>query len=159
MKMGINMIEMYCKMIQESFEPIFETLKTRDFELEEQCKIQAKKELGIYDKMVKLSRLELELVQLKEELFGFTEKNYQNGHKNKIERLVDEKMKVVRNGFHDKVYATMQDMVYKIKLSGLDSETKSVFDQMPDVIKSLTSELKQLPDPSKKMKLIKASKK
>jgi len=159
MKLGINMIEMYCKMIKESFEPILETLKTRDFELEEQCRTQAKKELGIYDKMVNLSKLKLQIGQLKEELLSFTEKNYTNSHKNKIDRLTDEKMKIVRNGFHDKVNATMKDMIYKVKLSGLDSDTKSVFDQMPDIIKSLTSELKQLPDPSKKIKLIKANKK
>jgi hypothetical protein len=146
-------------MIKENFEPIFETLKTRDFELEEQCRIQAKKELGIYDKMVNLSKLKLQIGQLKEELLSFTEKNYTNSHKNKIDRLTDEKMKIVRNGFHDKVHATMKDMIYKVKLSGLDSDTKSVFDQMPDIIKSLTSELKQLPDPSKKIKLIKANKK
>jgi len=152
MKMGINMIEMYCKMIKENFEPIFETLKARDFKLEEQCRIQAKKELGIYDKMVNLSKLKLQIGQLKEELLSFTERNFKSGHKNKIDRLTDEKMKIVRNGFHDKVHATMKDMIYKVKLSGLDSDTKSVFDQMPDIIKSLTSELKQLPDPSKKMK-------
>ena len=156
MKMGINMIEMYCKMIQESFEPIFETLKTRDFELEEQCRTQAKKELGIYDKMVKLSQLNLQVKELEDQLEMYTKTDYRNGQKSKVQRLVDEKMKIVRNGFHDKVHATMRDMVYKIKLSGLDSDTKSVFDQMPDVIKALTSELKQLPDPSKKMKLIKS---
>ena len=159
MKLGINMIEMYCKMIKESFEPILETLKTRDFELEEQCRTQAKKELGIYDKMVNLSKLKLQIGQLKEELLSFTEKNYTNSHKNKIDRLTDEKMKIVRNGFHDKVHATMKDMIYKVKLSGLDSDTKSVFNEMPDIIKSLTSELKQLPDPSKRIKLIKVNKK
>ena len=152
MKMGINMIEMYCKMIKENFEPIFETLKARDFKLEEQCRIQAKKELGIYDKMVKLSQLKLQVKELKDELEMYTKTDYHNNHKSKVQRLTDEKMKIVRNGFHDKVHATVRDMVYKIKLSGLDSETKSVFDQMPDVIKSLTSQLKQLPDPSKKMK-------
>jgi hypothetical protein len=106
--------------------------------------------------MVKLSQLKLQTQQLEEELELYTKKDYHNGHRSKVDRLADEKMKVVRNGFHDKVNKAMQDMIYKIRLSGLDNDTKKVFDELPGVIDSLVSELKQLPPPTQK--LIKAKK-
>lgn len=151
-KLGITMIEMYCKMIKERFEPIFEALKTREFELEEHCTVLAKKELGIYDKMVRLSKLKLEITALEDELYGYTESSYKNNHKNKIQRLTEQKMKVVRNGFYTKVEEAQRDMLDKVKLSGLDDDTKSVFIELPNVIKKLTNELKKLPAPTKKIK-------
>ena len=63
-KMGITMIEMYCKMVEEQFAPITQTLKVHNMALQDMCEKEAKKELGIYDKMIYASQLELELKEL-----------------------------------------------------------------------------------------------
>jgi hypothetical protein len=153
-KMGINMIEMYCKMVKEQFAPILQTLKVHSMQLYDMCEKQAKKELGIYDKMMRMAQIQLELKELESELDSYTTK-IGNPWKSKIQLLAEEKMKIVKNGFQAKVEKAMEDMVFKIKISGLDGETKKVFEALPNVIESLTKELKKLPLPTKKLKLIK----
>lgn len=159
-KMGITMIEMYCKMVKEQFAPIKETLDARDMLLKEECEIVAKKELGIYEKMVRIAKIALELQELKLQVNSYHESYFTDGirHDSKINQLTKEKMKMVKNGFHKKVDKLMNDMVYKIKLSGLDNETKSVFEELPEIIENLSKELKQLPPPTKGLKLIKGKK-
>ena len=154
-KLGITMIEMYCDMIKEQFKPITEALDLRDSELEDVCRVQAKKDLGIYDKMMLQAKLSLQLEELKEELASYTSCSYPR-NKNKIDRLTEQKMAALKNGFHKKVETSMKDMIYGIRLSGLDNDTKNVFNRLPAVIESLSKELKALPAPTKK--LIKAKK-
>ena len=158
-KMGINMIEMYCKMVKEQFEPINQTLAVHNMALHDMCEKEAKKELGIYHKMTRMAQLSLELKELESELDSFTKQiRHNNSWKTKIELLTEEKMKVLQNGFETKVEKTMNDMIFKIRISGLDGETKKVFEDLSGVIASLNKEIKKLPPPTKKLKLIKASK-
>ena len=104
-----------------------------------------------------MAKLELELKELKSELDSFTTRSG-SPYKTKIQLLTDEKMKIAKNGFQTKVEKTMNDMVFRIKISGLDGETKKVFEDLPGIIKSLTKELTKLLAPAKNLKLIKASK-
>ena len=157
-KMGITMIEMYCKMIREQFKPITEALDARNIDLKEICEKQAKKDLGIYDKMILLAQLELEIRELKEDLASFTQSNNSNSYKSKIKRLTDLKMETAKNGFHKKVDQAMNDMIFKIKISGLEGDTKEIFKHLPGTIESLTKDLKKLPSPTKNLKLIKSVK-
>lgn len=153
-KMGINMIEMYCDMIKERFKPVINQISARDMVFQEKCKTQAKKDLGIYDKVTRLARLKLEIAELKSELKAYTEEYYENGRRMqpKVDQLTQEYMKASSNGFQEKVYSEMNDMIYKIKLSGLDGETKQVFEKLPEVIRKITDEMKTLPEPPKRIK-------
>jgi len=151
-KMTISMIDMYCDLVKEQFAPIIQTLKIQDNKIEEQLRIEVKKEFGIYDKMVRLAKLKLQIEELEGELEQFTKESHgKNGWKTRIDVLVDEKMAAAKNGFHKKVEERQAKMIYNIKLGGLDGETKKVFDELPRVIESLTKELKRLPPPTKRI--------
>ena len=155
-KMGINMIEMYCKMVKEQFLPITNTLNSQDMLLREQCATQAKKDLGIYEKMTRLAKLKLEKQTIELELKAFTESFYAGGnrHQSKVDQLTDEYLKQSRNGFHVKVREAMDSMIFKIRLSGLDGDTKKIFEELPAVVKQFQKELKKLPAPAKRLKKI-----
>lgn len=150
-KMGINMIEMYCKLVKEQFEPITSTLNARDMVLREKCEVQAKKDLGVYDKMVKLAKLKLQVEELELELKGYTTSYYAGGkhHNSKVDQITNQYLKKARNGFHLEVQKAMDDMIFKIKLSGLEGDTKKVFEDLPNVVKKFTEKLEKLPKPMK----------
>jgi hypothetical protein len=160
-KMTISMIDMYCKMVNEQFEPIITVLQSHYNKIEEQCRLAAKKELGIYDKLMREAKLKLELKELAAELDEYTKSKHVNNKwiSSKIDQLTNQKMDKAKNGFYKKVEAAQQAMIYKIKLSGLEGDTKEVFNDLPGVIADLTKELKQLPPPNKILKQISNKKK
>ena len=143
MKMGITMIEMYCDMVRQQFESITDTLNARNLVLQEKCKTQAKKDLGIYTKLAKLAKLNLEAQELEHELKAYTESYYLGGKRydSKVDQLTKEYMSQVQNGIHKKVHHTMNDMIFKIKLSGLDGDTREIFEKLPGVVKELSKEI------------------
>ena len=48
-KLGITMIEMYCNMIRNDFEPLVSMLRRRTDGVRDKIESQVKKELGVYD--------------------------------------------------------------------------------------------------------------
>jgi hypothetical protein len=159
-KLTINMVKMYCDMIDEQFQPIMTALNSHYSKINEQCKIEAKKELGIYDKMIRVTKLELEITELKAQLKEYTDNKRIDGKwTNHLSQLTEQKIDKAKNSFYKKVKAARQAMIYKIKLSGLEGDTREVFNELPGVIADLTKEFKQLPPPNKILKQISNKKK
>lgn len=154
-KMGITMIEMYCGMIKEQFAPIIAELNVRDQELRNQVEVAVKKELGIYQLYEKQASLELQLSEVKRQLAYWEEKERGPlGYMTPVQEKVKVVMDKSRNGISQEVKNTMNDIIYKVKLSGLDDDMKNVFDSLPGIIDALQKKVSKLPAPNAK-KLLK----
>jgi len=154
-KMGPTMIDMYCKMIEEQFAPLLAELRVRDQDLKKQVEIAVKKDLGIYGLFEKKAQLELELSEVKRQLKYWEDREHGPlGYKTPVEEKVDVIMNRSKNGINQEVNKAMNDLVYKVKLSGLDDDIKSVFDDLPKVVEQMAKKIEKLPAPNAK-KLLK----
>ena len=154
-KLGIQAIEMYCSMVREQFAPLLSELRSREHGIKENLEIHVKKDLGIYNLYVKKAKLKVELEETERQLKGWETKTHTPmGYVDPIEERVNVLLRKSRNGIAGEVRKEMNDMIFAIKLSGLDADTKSVFDKLPGVIGKLTNKVNKLPAPNLK-KLLK----
>lgn len=145
------MIDMYCKMIEEQFAPLLAELRVRDQDLKKQVEIAVKKDLGIYNLFEEKAKLELQLSEIKRQLKYWEDREHGPfGYKTPVEERVDVVMNKSKNGINQEVTKAMNDLIYKVKLSGLDDDIKSVFDDLPEVVKNLSKKIDKLPAPSAK---------
>lgn len=154
-KMGIQMIDMYTNMIRDQFAPLIQTFDSRDVLLREQVTVEVKKELGIYELTLKRAKLELAAEEIDKQLKSYEKKEYKQGygHKTQIEILVDDRMRELRNGTRKEVEKARDDMIFKVKVSGVSGDTKEVFDSLPGIIEELTEKVAKLPAPKKQKQL------
>ena len=149
-KIGITTINMYCDMVKEQFAPILSELRSRNAELRSKIEIEVKKELGIYDLYVKEAQLKVQLAEIARQLKGWqTQSHTPSGYLNPIEEKVKVIMNKSKNGLMKDVEKEMYKMMYAIKLSGIDSNIKTVFDKLPEIIKKFTEKIAKLPPPTR----------
>ena len=149
-KLGISMIEMYCNMVREQFGPILSELRGRDAELKSKIEIEVKKELGIYDLYVKQAKFKVQLAEIERELKGWETKTHTpSGYMNPVEEKVNVILNKSKNGLRKDVEKEMNEMIFSIKLSGIDSNTQAVFDKLPRIIDKFTEKVAKLPPPAK----------
>ena len=154
-KLGVTAINMYCDMIKESFNPILAELNSREYDIKEEVETMVKKDVGIYDLYVKHARLKLEIKEIERKLKGWEVSNHTPmGWLNPIDERVEVIMRKQRNGLRKEVEKELNDLIYAVKLSGLDSDTKSVFEKLPKIVESLAKKVNKLPPPNVK-KLLK----
>ena len=155
-KMGIQMIEMYCKMIQDEFAPIRAELQSRESELRSKIEIEVKKDLGIYDLYQKKAEFQAKLDEINRQLIGWERKEHTPiGYLSPIEHRVAVVLEKVRNGLFKSVNEKMNQLIWNVKLSGIDKDTKDVFDELPKIILDFKQELAKLPAPKVTKKLLK----
>jgi len=149
-KIGITTINMYCDMVKEQFAPILSELRSRNAELRSKIEIEVKKELGIYDLYVKEAQLKVQLAEIARQLKGWETKSHTpSGHVNPIEEKVKVIINKSKDGLMKDVEKEMYEMMYAIKLSGIDSNIKTVFDKLPEIIKKFTEKIAKLPPPTR----------
>ena len=154
-KMGINAINMYCDMVKQQFGPILSELRSRNSELRSQIEIEVKKELGIYDLYVKQAKFKAQLAEIERQLKGWETKSHTpSGYMDPIEEKVNVILNKSKNGLMKDVEKEMNEMIFAIKLSGIDSNTKAVFDKLPGIIKKFAEKVVKLPPPAKMTKMI-----
>ena len=142
-QIGVQMIDMYCNMIKDQFQPIIDILNHREKLLQKNLEIEARKELGIYDLYVKKAKLKLELDEIKRQLDGWESRDrHPDGtYGTPVEHLVQVKLTSLRSPIRKEVDEILQKLIYKIKLSGLNADAKEVFTDLPNIIKELSDKL------------------
>ena len=154
-KLGVTAINMYCDMIKESFGPILAELNSREHSVKEEIETMVKKDVGIYDLYVKQARLKLEIKEIERKLKGWEVSNHTPmGWLNPVEERVEVIMRKQRNGLRKEIEKELTDLIYAVKLSGLDSDTKAVFEKLPKIVEGFAKKVNKLPPPNVK-KLLK----
>ena len=153
-EMGVQKIEMYCKMIEEQFDPIESTLKVHQDRVRKEVEVDALKELGIYELHMRCAQLRLELQEQERQLASWTTttRDEKTGvYKSAVQRAVDEKMKGRLNGIPQQVHKVKQDLLFRIKLAGVAEDVKNVFEDLSKAVAGLsdqvTEKMAQLPGP------------
>lgn len=142
-QIGVQMIDMYCSMIQDQFKPILNELQEQENRIKKELEIEARKELGIYDLYIRKAKLKLEIDEIKRQLDGWEtrERGYDGNYGTPVELLVAKKMESLKSPLRKEVDETLQKLTYQIKLSGLNADAKDVFTSLPNIIKELTEKL------------------
>jgi hypothetical protein len=144
-------------MIHEKFQPLFTKMNNRELQIRNEIEIKVKKELGIYDLYVRHDQLKLELNEIKNQLKKWEETNYNpdtQRRESPIDSMVRERMDQIQNGYKQKLLKARDDLIYSVKLSGVDEKIKETFERLPQLITDLSKEANKLPSVNKTIKLI-----
>lgn len=158
-KLSIKMIEMYTNMINEQFQPLFTQLNNREIQIKKKVETEVKKELGIYKLYVRFEELKLEMAEIKRQLKGWEETVYDSNtmrRESPIDSMVRERMDKIQNGYKKKLTQVRDELIFAIKLSGVDDTVKETFARLPRMVAKLTKEAKKLPPINKTVKMITA---
>ena len=145
MALGITMIEMYCSMVRDDFNPLINILTARTRGVEHKVEIQVKKDFGVYDLFMKKAELELALKEVKAKLDSVEGNDYRGGKwVNKIQFEVERRLDLINEPLKE-VQRQRDSMVRDIKMSGVGQDIKGVFEGMPTIIQELVEKFGNLP--------------
>jgi len=150
-QLGIGMIEMYTEIVREEFAPIMASLNARRSVEIANTEVEARKELGIYNLTVKKLKLKAELDEVTRQLKSYEDSTYTklpNGTyrtQSRIDLLVNAKMAERKNGLLKEAESVQNELIKRIKLSGVTSDVKLVFEDLAKQIEPLNKKLKKLP--------------
>jgi hypothetical protein len=148
--MTLGLIRMYEDMIASDFSPVIKVLEARSEALKEGIIIEVKKEMGVYDMLVKKAKLEFELSQLKEEIDRKTQRAHVQigpnvwGYKSPIEMEVEHRLEQV-NVTLVQAKAFRENLMREIKLATGTPEVRALFDKIEPQIKEWAEKVKKLP--------------
>lgn len=143
-KLGIQMIEMYTQMIHEKFSPVLQDLAAVEQEERRRAEREAEEELGVDILREKKREAQEVVTKIEREIKKLTQNDWQGGKKIEapLKQLVQSKL--ARTGRVKDIKAKRDELVDRIKLSGLDDDTKSIFNDLPATIAEVTEEAKAL---------------
>jgi hypothetical protein len=129
-------------MIKENFSPILSELIAHEDMVRQEIETEVKKDFGVYDLYIEKAKLKLQLEEISNRLSAFESKYAQDGdYTSKITHEVNRRMKKLRSPFRQEVEAIQNDLIYKIKLSGINIDIRGVFANMPEIIRELQGKL------------------
>jgi len=145
-KLGINLITMYEKMINEDFDPLVIRLQARTKGIEQKVETQVKKDLGVYKLFAERAALKERLKEIEKTLEKVERRAWASGGRgiSIIDREVENRLKVL-NAPLEQVKARRDELVRQVKLSGIGADIKAVFDAVPGVLADLSRAYKNLP--------------
>ncbi len=147
-KIGIQMIDMYVKMIREEFEPLMAALNVREMAIREQVEEQVKRKFGIYDLMMKREHLKLQLSEIDGKLSDWERsQNIDGKYTTKIEYAVEAEMEKMRNGLGKQIGEAKKEAIKSIRLMGTSEDVAGIFKGISQQITDLGSQLRALPAP------------
>ena len=149
-KIGIQMIDMYVKMIREEFEPLMAALNVREMAIREQVEEQVKRKFGIYDLMMKREHLKLQLTEMTNKLSDWERRQTIDGkYTTKIEYAVESEMEKMRNGLGKQIGEAKKAAIKSVRLMGTSEDVVGIFKDISKQIADMGDQLKALPAPEK----------
>lgn len=145
--LGINLINMYEKMVREDFDPLITMLKARFAGFKDKILAEVKRDFGVYELYEEQAAVELRLKEIKESLQKYEKAQYQplgGGWISLIDEEVKKRMKLL-NAPLTEVEANRESVLRTIRLAGVGQEIKSTFEAMPSIITDLTEKFANLP--------------
>lgn len=147
--LGINLINMYEKMVNEDFDPLISSLIARCAGVKERVVTQVKKDLGIYKLYEEQAVLEVRLNEIKRSLKEYEDQYHRSsdsGYRyiSRIDVAVEKKLTEINAPLRE-VAAVKESLLRQIRLAGVGQEIKSTFDGLPSLIADLTEKFGSLP--------------
>jgi hypothetical protein len=144
-KLGITMIDMYCAMVRDDFNPLIISLTARATGVKDKVELQVKKDMGVYHLYQKKAELELALKEVKEKLSDVEGNDYIDGlYQNKIQHEVKRRLDLINEPLKE-VKRQRDSMIRQIKMSGIGDDIKQVFEAVPSILEDLVSRFGNLP--------------
>ena len=127
-KISMNMIRMYCELLDQRMYVIHKTITSRKENLQKKVEINLRKEFGLTDLYKKEANLEGQLSDVRRKIKEGTPKGYPLHHlaSDKISKTFEEITKAV--------YDVEQELRFEIKLAGVSDDIKTVFEKLPKLI-------------------------
>lgn len=145
-KVGVQMIEMYCGMVKEKFNPILRALDIRKSNLKRVATVEAKKKLGIYELYVEKFKYEHRLREINEELKSYEDRSLIKGQwESKLESAIEQTLKDMESLEVKDIISVYDKIIWDLKMMGVDDTTKAVLSNLDKIITDLAEKVKQLP--------------
>jgi hypothetical protein len=158
----ITHIRMYEELLEKELDPVIKILEARGNAVKERVTVEVKRDMGIYDLILKKAQLEMTLSEVVDELKKKTSNRYVdvNGERKyispvdaEIERRMDE-----INSPLVEVRSFRDGLVKEIKLSCGTPDIRAMFDKLTPEIQKWMDKVKRLP-PLKLKQLTEADRK
>ena len=147
--LGINLINMYEKMVREDFDPLISILTARCAGVKEKIVTQVKKDFGIYKLYEEKAALQVRISEIEKGLREYEVQNHRAGGEGYrfVSRIDDEVEKRLTelNAPLQEVTANKESILRQIRLAGVGQEIKSTFEGLPEVIRELSERFANLP--------------
>lgn len=146
--MTISMIKMYEDMIEQDFDPIIKILKARGEAVKDTVVVDVKKDLGVYDLLMRKAKLELELAEIKEQVERKTKSVRIMGtfdYKSPIDIEVERRMEEINAPLSEAI-RFRDGLLRQIKLSSGTPEVRAVFEKLPEEINQWKERVLGLPE-------------
>ena len=144
-QIGIQMIEMYVKMVNEQFAPLINEVEGNEDQLKEVVKDQLFQELGINKLEAEKAALQLKLDRLNDKIDKYTGTSWQNGKYVKlIDHLVNIEVEKL-NGVGTQIRDAKTAMVNQVKMIGAVADVQKAFAELPGIISGLAKKVKAIP--------------
>lgn len=144
-QIGIGMIEMYVDLITKDFEPILVELAAYESRLKEQVIEEVRRDMGIADLILQRAELRATLEELDTKIARVEGNKYDSN--NPLDSEVKSRLSKRLNGTSKEVHEVINNLIRRVKLAGVSTEMKNVFEQIPKVLEELKTKVKSLPAP------------
>ena len=145
-QLGIKMIEMYCKMIEGEFIPLEAKIEGRITEsIKDEVEKQVKMDFGIYEMYMQKEALNLQINEIDKKLRKYENREYQDGYRDSlIEREVRKRVNKLNEPLA-KIEEAKERIIKQVKLTGVSTDIKDIFDRIGNEIASLKDTYGSLP--------------
>jgi len=145
----ISHIRMYEEMVSKELEPVARILEARGAAIKDTVMVQVKRDLGVYDLILKKMQLQAEMAEVESLLRNKTSNQYieVNGERrwmSPIEAEVDRRMKE-ENRPLEEVKVFKESLMKDIRLSLGTPEIKAMFDKLTPQVEKMLRDAKKLP--------------
>jgi len=140
---------MYEELLDKELDPVIKILEARGNAMKDRVTVEVKRDMGIYDLILKKAQLEVHLEEVKKELREKTEKRYVDvdGERKyispvdaEIERRLNES-----NSSLVEVKSFRDNLVKEIKLACGTPEIRAMFDKLAPEVEKWMDKVKRLP--------------
>lgn len=136
MALGIGMIEMYIKMVQEEFGPLLIAAKSTSEQLHAQVKRELIVELGLDKLKAEIDRQKEIVAQMSVKYEEYVDKPY--GKKSKLETLIEQRLKErYGENIEQKLLAAEKAAIQQVKLSGAATQVSEMFAKLPAQLEAI----------------------
>jgi len=145
-QLGIKMIEMYCKMIEDEFGPLEKRVEERVTQaIKDEVEKQVKIDLGIYEMYMQKEALQLQINEIEKKLKKYENREYEGGWRSSlIEREVSKRLNKLNEPL-TKIQEARDSIIKKVKLTGVSTDVKEIFDGIAAEISNLKQTYGALP--------------
>ncbi len=145
--LGINMIDMYVKLVEEEFAPLFTMAEIQIAAIRPHVERKVKVDLGIDEIDMEIATYKAAIAELEDRKNHYMKTVWKkNQQVSKFHSEVEMRLENINEPYRD-LKATAKQMVKKIKLSGSTPEIATAMAHVDEVCEKLAARFEALPSP------------